>query len=92
MNGHAFHPGHDEWHGQTVVVHTKGALTVAGRWDSVAGGQVRMMDVSVHDTSTAGEPREAWIGRMKTYGIPVAHRTFTVPFAEVDSVVRLRDA
>ena len=22
MSGHVFHPGHDEWHGQTVVVYT----------------------------------------------------------------------
>ncbi|MGQ0552959.1 MAG: NAD-dependent epimerase/dehydratase family protein [Planctomycetota bacterium] len=94
--GHVFHPGHDEWHGQTVVVRTTGARTVIGRWDAVAGGQVQMRDAAVHDSSAAGdaasEGREAWIARLKQYGIPVQHLSYALPAAEVASVVRLRDA
>ncbi len=107
MSGHVFHPGHDEWHGQTVVVFTSGARTVVGRWDSVAAGEVRMMDVAVHDSGHpptlpadhpaapadgAPEAREQWVARLKKYGIPVEHRTFALPEAEVDRIERLRDA
>lgn len=92
MSGHVFHPGHDEWHGQTVVVRTRGPLTVVGRWDSVAGAQVRMMDVAVHDARSADEAGDAWLARVKTFGIPVAHRTYALPEADVESVIRLRDA
>ena len=107
MSGHVFHPGHDEWHGQTVVVFTSGPRTVVGRWDAVAGGQVRMMDVAVHDVddprpAPEGHPaaapdggpesRDDWVARLRKYGIPVEHRTFALPEAEVDRVVRLRDA
>ena len=92
MTGHVFHPGHDEWHGQTVVVHTSGTLTIAGRWDSIAGDQVRMMDVALHDGAAAEESKEAWIERVKTYGIPVSHRAFALAEADVARVVRLRDS
>lgn len=90
--GHVFHPGHDEWHGQTVVVYTSGPRTVIGRWDAVVGDEVRMMDAAVHEDASADETREAWVERLKTYGIPNEHRTFMLPHASVTEVVRLRDA
>jgi hypothetical protein len=90
--GHVFHPGHDEWHGQTVVVQTKGPLTVVGRWDAIVGGQVQMRDAAVHDSGRETEAQPAWIARLKQYGIPVQHGTFALPVADVMAVVRLRDA
>ncbi len=87
--GHVFHPGHDEWHGQTVVVYTRGARVVAGRWDAVQGGELLMRDAAVHDDPTT---RASWVADAKKYGIPVEHRTLTLPHAEVERVVRLRDA
>jgi hypothetical protein len=89
MPGHVFHPGHDEWHGQTVVVFA-GARTVVGRWDAVQGGRLLMHDVAVH-AGGAEEPREAWLARLRQYGIPVQHRDFTLPQAEVERVTRLRE-
>jgi hypothetical protein len=88
MTGHVFHPGHDEWHGQTVVVFAQ-ALTVVGRWDAVQGGRLLMHDVAVHD---GAEPRDAWLARIKQYGIPVQHKDYALPHAEVERVTRLRDA
>ena len=92
MTGHVFHPGHDEWHGQTVVVSTSDGRTVIGRWDSIAAGQVKMMDVAVHPADDIDEARPEWVAKLKKFGIPVIHRTFGVPEATVESVVRLRDA
>jgi hypothetical protein len=89
MSGHVFHPGHDEWHGQTVVVFARTA-TVAGRWDAVQGGRLLMHDSPLPDA--AAEPREAWLARIKQYGIPVQHRDYALPHAEVERVTRLRDA
>ena len=90
MSGHVFHPGHDEWHGQTVVVYA-GTRTVIGRWDSVQGDQVRMMDVAIHGDG-ADEGREEWVARLAKFGVPVDERAFALPQGEVEKVVRLRDA
>lgn len=92
MTGHVFHPGHDEWHGQTVVVFTSGRQTVVGRWHDLAGGRVNLHDVAVHEEGTGGEGRDAWLARLKQYGIPVMHRDFALPSDAVTKVVRLRDA
>lgn len=89
MSGHVFHPGHDEWHGQTVVVFA-GARTVVGRWHEISGGRLHMHDVAVHEGGE--ETREAFVARLKQFGIPVQARDFALPAAEIASVVRLRDA
>lgn len=90
--GHVFHPGHDEWHGQTVVVFTRGSRTVVGRWDAIVGNQVQMRDAAVHDSSRDAEAPAAWVARLQKFGIPVQHGSFALGVAEVDRVVRLRDA
>jgi hypothetical protein len=89
LTGFVFHPGHDEWHGQTVVVYTRGPRIVVGRWDAVQGGEVLMRDAAEHaDPAT----RAAWVAAARTYGVPVQHRTLTLPHGEVERVVRLREA
>jgi hypothetical protein len=92
MTGHVFHPGHDEWHGQTVVVYTRGPRTVIGRWDAVMGAEVHMRDAAVHEQGAVDEDRDAWVAKLKKFGIPVEHPTYALPEAEVEKVVRLRDA
>ena len=92
MSGHVFHPGHDEWHGQTVVVYTHGARTFIGRWDSKDDKQVHMLDVAVHDQGASTETRQDWVARMAKYGVPVEHKATAFPADAVDRVVRLRDA
>jgi hypothetical protein len=88
MTGFVFHPGHDEWHGQTVVVYTKGPRVVAGRWDAVNGGTLVMRDAAVHEDPAT---RATWLAEARQYGIPVAHRVLELAHAEVERVVRLRD-
>lgn len=87
-----FHPGHDEWHGQTVVVHTSVARTFIGRWDADMGDAIRMFDVAVHDETGNEESCEDWVARIKKFGIPVDQPTSMVPKGEVTTVIRLRDA
>ena len=89
MSGSPFHPGHDAWHGQTVVVYTQGARTIVGRWDAVQAGEVVVRDAAVHDDPAT---REAWVARLREYGVPVEHRALRLPESEVARVVRLRDA
>jgi hypothetical protein len=67
--GHVFHPGHDEWHGQTVVVFTSGSRTVVGRWDSLMGDKVLLRDVALHDTRvTPGVGSGAGVGSAAATG------------------------
>jgi len=87
-----FHPGHDELHGQTVVVRTSGPRTFVGRWHEVRDGQVLMVDVAVHDSESSSESGDAWLAKLKQYGIPVDQRSVSVEHASVTEVVRLRDA
>jgi hypothetical protein len=91
-NAGVFHPGHDEWHGQTVVVDTNAARTFIGRWDADTGAAIRMFDVAVHDSAAAEESRDEWVARIKKFGIPVDEPTTLVPKGEVTTVIRLRDA
>ena len=92
MSGHVFHPGHDEWHGQTVVVYTTGAHTFIGRWDSKDDNEVHMLDVAVHDRAASDESREDWVARLAKYGVPVEQQAAALPSNTVERVIRLRDA
>lgn len=87
-----FHPNHDELHGQTVVVRTSGPRTLIGRWHEVREGQVLMMDVAVHDADASELGADAWVAKLKTFGIPVDERSASVAQDIVTDVVRLRDA
>lgn len=92
MAGHVFHPGHDEWHGRTVVIYTSGPQTVIGRWDARVGDQVRVLQATRHDAQGAAEVRDDWVARIKQYGIPVEHEVLMLPGASVERVVPLGDA
>ena len=86
------HPNHDELHGQTVVLYTSGQRTFIGRWDQEMGEMIRMVGVSLHDTGEHEQSRDEWVQHTKTYGIAVQHEFVTVPKAEVERVVKLREA
>jgi hypothetical protein len=55
----------------------------------VQGGELLLRDAAVHDDPAT---RASWVAEVKKYGIPVQHLTLTLPHAEVERVVRLRDA
>ena len=88
-----FHPGHDDLHGQTVVLFTDGPRTYVGRWNAQEGDGILMMGASVHDTSAGDEgDGPAWVETVKQYGFGAEHASLVVPADEVTRVVRLRDA
>ena len=92
MSGHVFHPGHDEYHGLTVVLFSSGAHTVIGRWDARVGDQVRMLNACRHEQGAGDESRDDWVARIQKYGIPVEHEVLLVPEAQIERVVHLSDA
>jgi hypothetical protein len=92
MSGHVFHPGHDEWHGLTVVVYTNGPNTVIGRWDARVGDQVRMLQCTQHEEGAADEGRDDWVARVKKFGVPNEHEALMVPGDAIEKVVHLADA
>ena len=89
--GHVFHPGHGELHGVTVAVETASGRLVVGRYHEETDRGILLHDAAVHDPISATEPREAWVGRVRKFGIPVAHRHLIIPTAEAVSVKPLRD-
>ncbi len=96
MTGHVFHPGHDELHGVTVVLETRGARTYVGRFDKQDGAGVHLLNVGVHDApDTAGgdgvgvPSKDEYIQRTAKFGIQVQHKYVLVPAAEVAKITPL---
>lgn len=87
-----FHPGHDEYHGQTVVLFTDGPRTYVGRWNAREGDTITMMGASVHDAVESAQERDDWVAQVKTFGFGAEHASLAVPAADVTRVVYLRDA
>lgn len=91
-NDGVFHPGHDELHGQTVVLFTSGPRTFIGRWDVADDHMIKMVGVAMHEEGASELSRDEWVAQTKKYGIPVEHQMLTVPKGEVTNVVKLREA
>lgn len=89
--GHVFHPGHDEYHGLTVVLYTKGAQTVIGRWDSRVGDDVLMLNATQHDADASDESRDDWVARVAKFGVPNDHPQLKLPEASIERVVHLSE-
>jgi len=89
--GHVFHPGHDEYHGLTVVLYTSGPHTVIGRWDSRVGEDVLMLNATRHDNTDSGESRDDWVAKVAKFGVPADHPQLKVPEASIEKVVHLSD-
>jgi hypothetical protein len=92
MPGHVFHPGHQELHGVTIVLETRGAKTYVGRFDSQDERGVQMHDVGVHDAVTAELSKAEFLRRCGKFGIRPEHRDLVVPSGDVVSIQRLVDA
>jgi len=92
MTGHVFHPGHQELHGVTVVVETRGSKTYVGRFHNQDEEGVHLHDVGVHDTSVGATPKEEFLRRCDRFGIRSEHRDLLVPTQEVANIRRLVDA
>jgi hypothetical protein len=91
MSGHVFHPGHAELHGITVVVETNGPRTYVGRYDSEDEHGVHMLDVGIHDETTAELSKDEYIKNSAKFGIRTEHKHLIVPSREVARVTRLNE-
>ena len=92
MPGHVFHPGHQELHGITVVLETRGSRTYVGRFDSQDERGVHLHDVGVHDSATADLPQDEFLRRCDKFGIRPEHRDLVVASSDVTRIRRLVDA
>ena len=91
MTGHAFHPGHAELHGITVILETLGPVTYVGRYDSEDTAGVHLLDVGVHDGSTATGTKEDYIRKSAKFGIKAEHKHVLVPVDAVARITRLAE-
>jgi hypothetical protein len=92
VTGHVFHPGHQELHGVTIVLETRGSRTYVGRFHSQDEHGVELHDVGVHDGLPGGTSREEFLRQCNKFGIRPEHRDLFVPSDEVVSISRLVDA
>jgi hypothetical protein len=92
MSGAVFHPGHDDYHGITVVLYTSGPRTFIGRWDQVMDGMIRIVGATMHDGKDPAKPMDVWVQETKKYGVPPDFPQLMIPKSEVTKVVPLREA
>jgi hypothetical protein len=92
MSGHVFHPGHQELHGVTVVLETRGSRLYVGRFDSQDERGVHLHDVGVYDAAVGGGSKQEFLQRCDKFGIRPEHRDLLVPAGEVVSIRRLVDS
>jgi hypothetical protein len=92
MPGHVFHPGHQELHGITVVLETRGSKTYVGRFDNQDERGVHLHDVGVHDSATSSMSKADFLRRCDKFGIRPEHRDMLVPANDVAALLRLVDA
>lgn len=89
MTGHVFHPGHAELHGVTVVLETNGSQTYVGRYDSEDAQGVHLLDVGVHDGTTAELSKEEYIGKSAKFGVRMDRKQLVVPSNQVARITPL---
>jgi hypothetical protein len=89
MSGFVLHPGHHELHGVTVVLETTGPVTYVGRFDTQDDRGVHLLNVAVHDRTTAAQPLEEFLARVHKYGVRGERKHLVVPDADVGRIRRL---
>ena len=89
MSGHVFHPGHEELHGVTVVVDGSSGRSWVGRYHERTERGILLHDVAIHDPATAPVSRDAWLDRLRKFGVKVDARHVVVPESESVKISRL---
>lgn len=90
MSGHVFHPGHEELHGITVVVRGASGRSWVGRYHERTERGILLHDVAVHDPATAPVDRDAWLTRLRKFGIKVDTKYVVIPDSESAEVELLQ--
>lgn len=83
MSGMVLHPGHDDLHGITVLVEGASGRAYVGRWHERQEAGVLMRDATILEP---GGDREAWLAKLRKFGVPPEHRMLIVPNGEFVSV------
>ena len=86
MTGHTFHREREELHGITVVLTGRSGRTYVGRYHERGSRGVVMHDAAVHDPAEAGMERDAWLERMRKYGVAVTEKMLIVPEEEAGEI------
>lgn len=86
-DGMVLHPGHDSMHGITVIVTGVSGRTYVGRWHEQQERGVVMKNAAILEPGT--DEVEAWLGRLRKFGVPDDHRILVVPTEEFCGVRRL---
>ena len=86
MSGHVFHPGHEELHGITVVVRGASGRSWVGRYHERTERGILLHDVAMHDPATAPVDRDAWLARLRKFGIKVDSKYVVIPDSETAEV------
>ncbi len=89
MSGHVFHPGHEELHGVTVVVEGVDGRAWVGRYHERTPRGFLLHDVAVYEPASATLPREAWLERLRKFGIRIDVRSAVIPEGETVRLSRL---
>lgn len=89
MSGMVFHPGHEELHGVTVVVDGSSGRSWVGRYHERTARGILLHDVAIHDPATAQVPRDAWLDRLRKFGVKVDSRHVVIPESEAVEIRRL---
>jgi uncharacterized alpha-E superfamily protein len=92
MSGHVFHPGHEELHGVTVVVRGASGRSWVGRYHERTERGMLLHDVAIHDPSTASVDREAWLARLRKFGVKVDAKHVVIPDSESAQIELLQPA
>jgi len=87
-----FHPGHEELHGVTVVVRGASGRSWVGRYHERTERGILLHDVAIHDPATALVDREAWLVRLRKFGIKVDSKHVVIPDNETPRVELLQPA
>ena len=72
-----------------MVVEGASGRTYVGRYHERGNRGVVLHDVGIHDPGSAAEPKQAWLSRLRKFGIKVDHRTLIVPGDEAGNIERL---
>ncbi len=90
MTGMVFHPGHEELHGITVVVRGASGRSWVGRYHERTERGILLHDVAIHDPATAPVDRDAWLARLRKFGIKVDTKFVVIPDNELAEVELLQ--
>lgn len=86
-----FHREREELHGITVIVAGASGRTYVGRYHERGNRGVVLQDVGVHEPGASSESKEAWLARLRKFGVKVDHRMLIVPGEEAGKIERFAD-